>query len=118
MSINLYKQTNAHLTGACVDPATGERISEYLADPLDSPAAEEVEAHLLDCLHCREFFLTILSIRGEARMARNTPHAGGGDSEQNENVLELSQFREESETVKAKTSNKRERAGTGPLQKG
>jgi hypothetical protein len=95
MNSNLYKLTNAQHTGACIDPATGERISEYLADPLDNPAAVEVEAHLLDCLYCREFFLTILSIRGEARMAKKMPNAEGKEFEQNEDVPELSNFRKD-----------------------
>jgi predicted anti-sigma-YlaC factor YlaD len=93
MSTNLYKLTDAQLSGACTYPATGERLSEYLADPLESPAAKEVEEHLLDCRHCREFFLTILSMRGEARMAQITPDGEIGRQEQNANVLEMAYFK-------------------------
>lgn len=96
MNINLLKFKDVHLTGACINPAAGERLSEYLADPLESPAAKDVEAHLLDCRHCREFFLTVFSLRDAARTAQQTQEdAGGGDarSEQDANVLAMAHFR-------------------------
>ena len=87
------KVTDAQPDGACINPAMGERLSAYLADPLESPAAQEVEAHLLDCRHCREFFLTVLSFRGEARMAQKTKDGEEQCAEQHPKVLKMAHYR-------------------------
>jgi anti-sigma factor RsiW len=53
----------------CVNPVIEERVFAYITDELEDSAVEEVEDHLLECRHCREFFLIMLSVRGEAQKA-------------------------------------------------
>ena len=95
MTMNQDEINEAHYRGECIYPDTGEKLSDYLAGPLESVVAKEVEDHLLECLHCREFFLTVLSIRGEARMAKA---ASGGEephAAEDAKVLRFADFRKE-----------------------
>lgn len=55
----------------CTNPAIQEQVFAYITDKIEDSAAEEVEDHLLECRHCREFFLIMLSIRGEAQKVGN-----------------------------------------------
>jgi predicted anti-sigma-YlaC factor YlaD len=66
-----------------------------LADPLESPIAQEVEDHLLECRYCREFFLAVLSMRGEARMVKATRAGVDGNPSSNAKVARLSDFKKE-----------------------
>lgn len=71
----------------------GGRLAEYLADPLNSPGATGVEDHLLECLNCREFFLAVMSIRGEARMVRQMSAVAAGGGPHDAKVTRLADFR-------------------------
>ncbi len=95
MNTSQYKINEAQASGTCTHPTLGDRLSAYLADPVESPAAEEVEDHLLECRYCREFFLMVLSIRGEARMAKKKRAGANGHSSNDEKVLRLADFRKE-----------------------
>jgi predicted anti-sigma-YlaC factor YlaD len=66
-----------------------------LADPLESPVAREVEDHLLECRYCREFFLAVLSMRGEARMVKAMRAGTDGGPLSNAKVTKLSDFKKE-----------------------
>lgn len=63
--------TAEQLYVACTNPVIQIQVFPYITDQLEDSAAEEVEDHLLECRHCREFFLIMLSIRGEAQKAGN-----------------------------------------------
>jgi hypothetical protein len=95
MNKNHHEFNEAQSDEACTYPHAGGRLADYLADPLESPVAQEVEDHLLECRYCREFFLAVLSIRGEARMVKtmsgNADESPSGDA----NVMRLSDFKKE-----------------------
>jgi predicted anti-sigma-YlaC factor YlaD len=65
--------TAEKLCVTCTNPVIQEQVFAYIADQIEDSAAEEVEDHLLECRHCREFFLIMLSIRGEAQKV-SRPH--------------------------------------------
>lgn len=71
----------------------GGRLADYLADPLNSPEATKVEEHLLECLNCREFFLAIMSIRGEARMVKQMSAGAAGGGSNDARVTRLADFK-------------------------
>jgi hypothetical protein len=54
----------------CTSPAMGELLTDYIAELLADSIQEEVEDHLLDCLHCREKHLKVLSIGNALRSAK------------------------------------------------
>lgn len=54
----------------CNSPAFGELLPDYIAELLADSIEEEVEEHLLDCLHCREKYLKVLSIGNALRRAK------------------------------------------------
>lgn len=54
----------------CNSPALGELLPDYIAELLADSIEEEVEDHLLDCLHCRENYLKVLSISNALRSAK------------------------------------------------
>lgn len=60
----------------CTCPALGELLMDYVVDLLKDSAAAEVEEHLLDCLHCRETYLKMLSLEGPCRRPEATPDTG------------------------------------------
>lgn len=49
----------------CTNPQLGARLPHYIANLLDDAESEKLEAHLNDCRHCKDHYLTIL---------RGTPH--------------------------------------------
>ena len=65
-----------HVQGGCGRPDISGRLYTYLEDPINDPAAEEIEDHLLACRDCREFFLTTTNLR---RAARKMNVAGGDE---------------------------------------
>lgn len=93
MNNNQHELNEAQYHGECVRPAAGRRLSEYLTGRLEGAAAKEVEDHLLECLHCREFFLQVSRVRSRARAEREA-HVGGNGSASNEaKVRRLADFR-------------------------
>lgn len=76
---------------ACTEPAVGKRLSAYLAGLLEGPAAGEVEAHIRDCEACGEFYIAIIGMRAEARLA-GAARAGAARGGK---VLRLADFRKE-----------------------
>lgn len=81
--------------GACTHPTLGERLSAYIVGLLEDTEAKEIEDHLLDCRSCREFFSSVLSMRGEARKM-NATRIGTDESTANgTKVLRLADFRKE-----------------------
>lgn len=64
---NQHKFAQTRLSGVCTNPTIGEGLSTYIVSPLDDPAAEEVEDHLLECRHCREFYLRMVDIQAGER---------------------------------------------------
>jgi hypothetical protein len=63
--------TKEQVCVACTNPTIEEQVFAYIADQLEDSVVEEVEDHLLECRHCREFFLIMLSVRGEAQKVSN-----------------------------------------------
>ena len=53
--------------GGCERPDISGRLYAYLDDPINEPAAEEIEDHFLECRDCRELFLTTTNLRDAAR---------------------------------------------------
>jgi putative zinc finger protein len=81
-----------HVQGGCDRPELFGRLYSYLDDPINEPAAEEIEDHLLDCRDCREFFLTTLNLR---RAARNFGVADGDEIPDSADVVTISEFGKE-----------------------
>lgn len=96
MNKTLHKfNKGAEVSDSCADPEIREQLAEYINSPLADPSAAEIENHLLECRHCREFFVTMLNLRklhgsAEKRRARNRRKAL-----KNANVINLADFREE-----------------------
>lgn len=86
-------QPEAQSDETCTYPYAEGRLADYLADPVNYPEAKEVEDHLLECLHCREFFLAVLSIRGEARMVMQASAGADGSQPSDEKVVRLADFK-------------------------
>jgi predicted anti-sigma-YlaC factor YlaD len=51
----------------CTYPSLGELLPDYAVGLLEDSASEEVEDHILDCLHCREMYLKMLCVEGTGR---------------------------------------------------
>lgn len=65
------EETTSALAGrVCNSSALGELLPDYIAELLADPIEEEVEEHLLDCLHCREQYLKVLSIGNALHRAK------------------------------------------------
>jgi anti-sigma factor RsiW len=79
----------------CTNPVIGDRLSAYISNPLDDATAEEVEDHLLECRHCRKFFLTMLRIRGEARRTKDAPDGDNGRAPSDEKLVRFPDFKKE-----------------------
>ena len=77
MNTTLYKIIETQLSETCTRPAVGDQLADYIAGLLAVAEAKQVEDHLLDCLHCREFFLLMQDIRGEE--GELTASRDGGD---------------------------------------
>lgn len=70
---------SASLSPVCCFPALGELLPDYISGLLADSVAEEVEAHLLDCLDCRSKHLKILGIAEALRRCDvNPPKPAGG----------------------------------------
>lgn len=99
MNKNQYEvnaaQAEAQSDETCTHPHVGGRLADYLADPLNYSTAQEVEDHLLECLYCREFFLAVLSIRGEARMVKQMSAGANGGQSDSTKVTRLADFKKE-----------------------
>lgn len=94
MNMSQRESTEAQFSGTCITPDVQDQVFEYIADLLEDREAERIEDHLLDCRHCREFFLTMRRIGSEAHKEQNSR---GGEDGQSPNshaqVLRLSDFR-------------------------
>jgi hypothetical protein len=62
MSTNLHSSIAAQSEEACIDPAVGSLLPDYIVDLLEETAAEQVDQHLIDCQTCKEKYLAILRI--------------------------------------------------------
>lgn len=89
----LRESSEAQFCGKCTETSIQEQVFSYLADDLEDSAAEEVEDHLLECRHCREFFLAMLNTRGEASMAQSASGGGTGRVSNDGSVPRLADFR-------------------------
>ena len=58
-----------HAGLTCTSPRIGSQLPDYIVDLLDDTAAEEVETHLGDCVHCKRLYVTVLRFRA-ARAGR------------------------------------------------
>ena len=69
--------------GRCTNPEVQKWLYSYISGTLENPETEEaddgllessktaqVEEHLLECRHCREFFLIMDGVGDEARSSR------------------------------------------------
>lgn len=80
--------------GGCNRPDISGRLYAYLDDPVNEPAAEEIEDHVLDCRDCRGFLLMTLNLRREgrrAKVAQGEELPGSADAE----VVSIGEFRKE-----------------------
>ena len=75
--------------GGCDRPDISGRVYAYLDDPINEPAAEDIEDHLLGCRDCRELVLMALNLRRAAR------RASLAEGEENAEVVRLADFRKE-----------------------
>lgn len=82
--MNTYhnQMTGAQFREACICPATGSLLPDYILDLLEDTVAEKVEEHLVNCRSCKETYLTILRIRGAAR--RKDPARRAANSSEDE----------------------------------
>lgn len=67
MSTKVENTVEVNDGAVCASPALGTLVPDYFLDLLKESAAEEVEHHLGDCVECRERYLTLVRVRGEAR---------------------------------------------------
>ena len=88
-------RSEAQSNEACTYPHVGGRLAEYLADPLNFSAAQEVEAHLLECLHCREFYMAMSSIFSEARRVKGMSARTDESPPNNAKVTRLADFKKD-----------------------
>jgi predicted anti-sigma-YlaC factor YlaD len=51
----------------CDNSYAPESLLAYISGALESSEEEKMEEHMLACRSCRGFFITILSVRAEAR---------------------------------------------------
>lgn len=93
MNTSQHKHPVAHVSVSCAKPGIRQHLSIYITDPLDDPLAEEVEDHLLDCRHCREFFMTMLQLRDEARRQKEARGGGNGRPSNEAKVFSLADFK-------------------------
>jgi hypothetical protein len=78
--------------GGCERPDISGRLYAYLDDPINEPAADDIEEHLLGCRDCREFFLMTLKLRHAGRQARVVE---GGEIAGSADVVSIAEFRKE-----------------------
>lgn len=78
MNTNLYRVVETPPAEACANLAVRGLLKAHVVELLEDSAAEEVEDHLLDCLHCGETYLKMHYVLGVAPgsiPARNTEGA-------------------------------------------
>lgn len=80
---------------ACVRPAVGGLLFDYIAELLEDPAASEFEDHLLDCRCCRHEYLKLLSLRGAKGAAKATLDGEDARASDDANVGSIAVFRKE-----------------------
>lgn len=72
-NINAQKKSGgfdeSQLDVPCDNSYAPEGLLAYISGVLESSEEEEMEEHMLACRSCRGFFITILSVRAEARAA-------------------------------------------------
>lgn len=95
MNMKQHEFAAAQSSGVCADPVVGERLFIYFSNPLEDPAAEEVEDHLLDCRHCRNILLTMLSLQNETRRASDVSFNHDGSASNDAKVARLADFEKE-----------------------
>ena len=64
------------MTYLCTNPVLGARLPDYIASLLDDAASEQVEAHLNDCPHCKEHYLTILRASAQVQSGVRARYEG------------------------------------------
>jgi anti-sigma factor RsiW len=80
----------SHIVAVCSCPALGCKLPDYIVDLLDDAEAYQVEQHLVECQGCKERYLTVLRIRGEALARREAVTADNGALRwSNDNVGDL-----------------------------
>ena len=79
--------------GKCVVRGAKESLYGYISGALESFEAVEVEDHLLGCRPCRDFFVTMLDVRAEARTSKELRDAEGIPEPDGTQVIRLGDFR-------------------------
>jgi len=76
MNTMSHHMIKAYYQEECIYPALGEMLPDYVVELLEDTAAAGVEDHLLDCLHCRETYLKMLTLEAPRRRPAATPDSG------------------------------------------
>jgi hypothetical protein len=90
--MNTIVEDFSQVGGGCERPDISGRLYAYLDDPINEPAAEDIEEHMLGCRDCREFFLMALKLRRAGRQARVADTEEIANSAE---VVSLADFRKE-----------------------
>jgi len=90
--MNTTVEDFSQVEGGCERPGISGRLYAYLDDPINEPAADDIEEHLLGCRDCREFFLMALKLRRAGRQARVTDAEEVASSA---DVVSIAEFRKE-----------------------
>jgi hypothetical protein len=87
---NNHQNGTSHSPIACVSPAIGAKLPDYIVDLLDDEAAFAIEQHLGQCELCKERYLLMLRVRSEApeRVEVAAPNNGAGLSNDSVDSLE------------------------------
>ena len=93
MSTNLHPSIEAQSEEACIDPAVGSLLPDYIVDLLEEEAAEQVDQHLIDCQTCKEKYLAILRICHTAHEAKIVHGDENGRESLDARVLKLTDYK-------------------------
>lgn len=93
MSIHTHPFTEAQSAEACIDPAVGSLLPDYIVDLLEETAAEEVDKHLINCQPCKETYLAILRIRYAPREPQTVQVNGNGHVSNDAKVQKLVDYK-------------------------
>lgn len=95
MNDTQHKLPEAQGKETCAKPEIREYLSVYIINPIEDPFAKMVEDHFLECRDCREFFLMMLSVRGDSRRAKSAGAGQQGGASSEGQVVRLDDFRKE-----------------------